>query len=45
MTSSAGVGGPARESAADHYKRDFWIRENPEARPGAFTGCRSLRGS
>jgi cyclopropane fatty-acyl-phospholipid synthase-like methyltransferase len=28
MTSSAGVGGPARDGVADRYKRDFWIKEN-----------------
>jgi SAM-dependent methyltransferase len=43
MTSSAGVGGPARESAADRYKRDFWIRENRKHVPAHYRLRKSAR--
>ena len=36
MGSSAGMGGPAREGAADLYKRDFWIKENQKHIPAHY---------
>jgi SAM-dependent methyltransferase len=43
MSSSAGVGGPARESAADIYKRDFWIKENRKHVPAHYRLQKSAR--
>ena len=41
--SSAGVGGPARESVADLYKRDFWIKENQKHVPAHYRLQKSAR--
>jgi len=43
MSSSAGVGGPARESAADRYKRDFWVEENQKHIPAHYRLQKSAR--
>ena len=43
MSNSAGVGGPARETAADRYKRDFWIRENRKHVPAHYRLQKSAR--
>lgn len=44
MSSSAGVGGrPARESAVDIYKRDFWIKENLKHVPAHYRLQKSAR--
>ena len=43
MSNSAGVGGPAHESAADHYKRDFWIKENQKHVPVHYRLQKSAR--
>jgi SAM-dependent methyltransferase len=43
MTSSAGVGGPARQSTADHYKREFWIKENRKHVPAHYRLKKSAR--
>ena len=43
MNSSAGVGGPARESAADLYKHDFWIKENQKHVPAHYRLQKSAR--
>ena len=43
MSSSAHVGGPARESAADRYKRDFWIKENQKHIPAHYRLQKSAR--
>jgi SAM-dependent methyltransferase len=43
MSSSAGVGGPARESAADVYKRDFWVEENQKHVPAHYRLQKSAR--
>ena len=43
MSSSAGVGGPARESAADLYKHDFWIKENQKHVPAHYRLQKSAR--
>ena len=43
MSSSAGVGGPARESAADVYKRDFWVEENQKHIPAHYRLQKSAR--
>jgi SAM-dependent methyltransferase len=43
MASSAGVCGRARESAADRYKRDFWIRENRKHVPAHYRLQKSAR--
>lgn len=43
MTSSAGVGGPAREGVADRYKRDFWIKENRKHVPAHYRLQKSAR--
>jgi SAM-dependent methyltransferase len=43
MSSSASVGGPARESTADIYKRDFWIKENRKHVPAHYRLQKSAR--
>jgi len=43
MSSSADVGGPARESAAEIYKRDFWIKENQKHVPAHYRLRKSAR--
>lgn len=43
MSSSAGVGGQARESAAEIYKRDFWIKENRKHVPAHYRLQKSAR--
>lgn len=43
MSSSAGVDEPARESAAELYKRDFWIRENRKHVPAHYRLQKSAR--
>jgi SAM-dependent methyltransferase len=43
MNSSADVGGPARDWAADLYKRDFWIRENQKHVPAHYRLQKSAR--
>jgi SAM-dependent methyltransferase len=43
VSSSAGVGGHARESAADIYKRDFWIKENRKHVPAHYRLQKSAR--
>lgn len=43
MSSSADIGGRARESAADRYKRDFWIRENQKHVPAHYRLQKSAR--
>ena len=43
MSSSTGVGGQARESAADIYKRDFWIEENQKHIPAHYRLQKSAR--
>ena len=43
MGSSAGMGGPAREGAADLYKRDFWIKENQKHIPAHYRLQKSAR--
>jgi SAM-dependent methyltransferase len=43
MNSSAGVGEPAREWAADLYKRDFWINENQKHIPAHYRLQKSAR--
>jgi SAM-dependent methyltransferase len=43
MNSPAGVGGPARESVAGRYKRDFWIRENQKHIPAHYRLRKSAR--
>ena len=43
MSSSADGGGPARESAADRYKRDFWIKENQKHVPAHYRLQKSAR--
>jgi SAM-dependent methyltransferase len=43
MSNSADVGGPARESAADRYKRDFWISENRKHVPAHYRLQKSAR--
>jgi SAM-dependent methyltransferase len=43
MSSSAGVGGQARESAAEVYKRDFWIKENRKHIPAHYRLRKSAR--
>jgi SAM-dependent methyltransferase len=43
MSNSAEVGGPARERAADRYKRDFWIRENQKHVPAHYRLQKSAR--
>jgi cyclopropane fatty-acyl-phospholipid synthase-like methyltransferase len=43
MTSSTGVGGQARESAAEIYKRDFWIEENQKHIPAHYRLQKSAR--
>jgi len=43
MSSSADIGGQARESAADVYKRDFWIKENRKHVPAHYRLRKSAR--
>jgi SAM-dependent methyltransferase len=43
MSGSAGVGGQARESAAEIYKRDFWIKENRKHVPAHYRLRKSAR--
>ena len=43
MSGSAGVGGQARESAAEIYKRDFWIEENQKHVPAHYRLQKSAR--
>jgi SAM-dependent methyltransferase len=43
MSSSAGVDEPARESVAESYKRDFWIRENRKHVPVHYRLQKSAR--
>jgi SAM-dependent methyltransferase len=43
MSSSTGVGGQARESAAEIYKRDFWIKENRKHIPAHYRLQKSAR--
>jgi SAM-dependent methyltransferase len=43
MSSSTGVGGQARESAAEIYKRDFWIKENRKHVPAHYRLQKSAR--
>ena len=43
MGPSAGVGGPSRESAADTYKRDFWVKENRKHVPAHYRLQKSAR--
>jgi SAM-dependent methyltransferase len=43
MSSSADVSGPAREGAADRYKREFWIRENRKHIPAHYRLQKSAR--
>lgn len=43
MSSSAGVGGPARDGVADRYKRDFWIKENRKHIPAHHRLQKSAR--
>jgi len=43
MSSSTGVGGQAREGAADIYKRDFWIEENQKHIPAHYRLQKSAR--
>ena len=43
MTSSADVGGAARETAAEFYKRDFWIKENQKHVPAHYRLRKSAR--
>lgn len=43
MSSSAGVGGSARENAAKRYKRDFWIKENRKHVPAHYRLQKSAR--
>ena len=43
MSNSAGIGGPARESTADLYKRDFWIKENQKHVPAHYRLQKSAR--
>ena len=43
MNSSADVGEPARESVAQRYKRDFWIKENRKHVPPHYRLQKSAR--
>jgi SAM-dependent methyltransferase len=43
MSSSAGVGESARESVADLYKHDFWIKENQKHVPAHYRLQKSAR--
>jgi SAM-dependent methyltransferase len=43
MSSSAGAGGSARESVADQYKHDFWIKENQKHVPAHYRLRKSAR--
>jgi cyclopropane fatty-acyl-phospholipid synthase-like methyltransferase len=43
MSSSTGIGGHARERAADFYKRDFWIKENQKHIPAHYRLQKSAR--
>jgi cyclopropane fatty-acyl-phospholipid synthase-like methyltransferase len=43
MNSSIGLGGPARESVADRYKHDFWIKENQRHIPAHYRLRKSAR--
>jgi SAM-dependent methyltransferase len=43
VSSSAGVDEPARESVAEFYKRDFWIRENRKHVPAHYRLQKSAR--
>jgi len=43
MNSSVDSGGPAREGAADRYKRDFWIKENQKHVPSHYRLQKSAR--
>ena len=43
MDSSTGVGGSARESVADLYKHDFWIKENQKHVPAHYRLQKSAR--
>lgn len=43
MSSSASVGGSARENAAKRYKRDFWIKENRKHVPAHYRLQKSAR--
>jgi len=43
MSSSTGVGGQAREGAAEIYKRDFWIKENRKHIPAHYRLQKSAR--
>jgi SAM-dependent methyltransferase len=43
MSGSAGTGEPARESVAEFYKRDFWIKENQKHVPVHYRLQKSAR--
>jgi SAM-dependent methyltransferase len=43
VSSSVGIGGPSRESGADRYKREFWIRENRKHVPAHYRLQKSAR--
>jgi len=43
MSSPTGVGGQAREGAAEIYKRDFWIKENRKHVPAHYRLRKSAR--
>jgi SAM-dependent methyltransferase len=43
MSSSAGFDESARESVAEHYKRDFWIKENRKHVPAHYRLQKSAR--
>lgn len=43
MSSPAGAGGSARESVADLYKHDFWIKENQKHVPAHYRLRKSAR--
>jgi SAM-dependent methyltransferase len=43
MTSSGSAGGATRESTADLYKRDFWIKENQKHVPAHYRLRKSAR--
>jgi SAM-dependent methyltransferase len=43
MSGAAGIGDPARESAAEQYKRDFWVKENRKHVPAHYRLQKSAR--